>query len=290
MKDYVIITDATCDLPEEIVEELGIKVIPMEFELNGRVYQHYPDAREMKFRDFYERLRAGEMPKTSQINGVTYWRYFEPELQAGKDILYIAFSSGLSGTYQASLLASEDLKEKYPDSRIVCIDSLCACIGLGLLVYTAVQQKLKGATLDELADWILRNRCRVCHWFVVEDLNHLRKGGRISMAAAVAGTALGIKPVLHVDNEGHLVAVYKVRGRKKGMDTLLQQMEKTGENVRDQVIFVAHADCREDAKELRQMIKSSMHPKEIYMNYVGPIIGTHTGPGMLALVFFGTER
>ncbi len=290
MREYQLVTDATCDLPASVLEQMNIGVIPMEFEMAGNVYNHYPDAREMDFHDFYEEIRCGRMPKTSQINRETYFRFFEPILKAGKDILYLVFSSGLSGTYQASVLAAEELEEKYPDQRIICVDSKSASIGEGLLVYAAAVQRDKGLSIDELADWLTRNRNHVCHWFTVDDLNHLRRGGRISSVAAVAGTALGIKPILKVDDEGHLVSAYKVRGRKKAMDTLVEKVEKTAINPKEQVIIIGHADCYEDAKTLKHLLKSKIRVKDTIISYIGPIIGTHTGPGMLALVFFGTER
>ncbi len=290
MKEYKLMTDATCDLPASILEQMNIGVIPMEFEMAGEVYRHFPDGREMGFHEFYEKVREGEMPKTSQINRMTYFKYFEPILKEGKDILYIAFSSGLSGTYQASVLAAEELEEKYPERRVVCVDSRSASVGEGLLVYAAALQKNKGITVDALADWVVRNRGHVCHWFTVDDLNHLRRGGRISPVMAVAGSALGIKPVLRVDDEGNLVTAFKVRGRKKAMESILEQMEKTAINPKEQVVIIAHGDCKEDAKSLKQMVKSRFHVKDEIISYVGPIIGTHTGPGMLALVFFGTER
>lgn len=290
MRDYAILTDATCDLSPDILKELEIAVIPMEFEMGGKIYQQYPDAREMDLHTFYDRIREGEMPKTTQINSLTYYKYFEDALQQDKDVLYICFSSGLSGTYQAALLAAQDMMEKYPEQKVICVDSLCASVGEGLLAYLAAQQKRNGLSIEQLADWITENRFHICHWFMVDDLNHLRRGGRISSVAAIAGSALGIKPILHIDEEGKLIPIYKVRGRKKGMERLIACLEETIIPAETDMMFIVHGDCKEDAKELKQMIKSKMHGKDIQIEYVGPIIGAHTGPGILAVVYFGTKR
>ena len=222
--DYVIITDATCDLPVKMAENLGVIVIPMEFTMNGKIYTHYPDAHEMDFHTFYERTKNGEMSVTSQINGITYEKYFEPVLKAGKDILYIAFSSGLSGTYQASVIAVNELQKRYPRRKLFSVDSKAASVGEGMLVYAAVQKKDEGMDIDGLKTWVEQKRDHVCHWFTVDDLNHLKRGGRVSSVTAVVGTALGIKPVLHVDVEGNLIPVFNVRGSKKYLETLVESM------------------------------------------------------------------
>lgn len=290
MKEYVILTDATCDLPPDLLDEMGIGVIPMEFEMNGEIFTHYPDARQMGLHEFYERIRQGQMPKTTQINRSEYEKYFESVLCTGRDVFYLCFSSGLSGTYQASLLVAEELKEKYPENRVVVADSRAAAIGEGILVLAAAQEKEKGRSIDSLAEWVTEYREHICHWFMVDDLNHLRRGGRISSVAALAGSALGIKPILHVDEKGELPLVYKVRGRKKGMEKLLEIMEKTIVNPEDQTIYIVHADCLEDAKELKQLVKSKVHAKNYRTVCLGPIIGTHTGPGLLALIYLGTQK
>jgi DegV family protein with EDD domain len=285
-----MITDATCDIPAGLLEKMDIDVIPMEFQIDGKSYLHYPDAREMDFHEFYERMRNGQMPTTSQINMVTYNRCFEPALIAGKDVLYICFSSKLSGTYQASLLAAKDLQEKYPNNKIICVDSRAASIGEGLLVFAAYQKKRGGMPLEELAKWVDKNSYHVCHSFMVDDLNHLRRGGRISAVSAIAGCALGIKPLLHVDNEGYLVATAKVRGRKKAIEQMVSRMERNCVSPKEQTIIVAHGDCPEDAEYVKELLKERLHVKDVFTGYVGPIIGTHTGPGMLAFVYFGTEK
>jgi DegV family protein with EDD domain len=290
LKDYVIITDATSDIPIETVKELGVEVIPMEFEMGGRSYRHFPDCRDMDLSDFYSRMRAGQMPTTTQINCTTYNSYFEPLLKEGKDILYICFSSGLSGTYQTCQIAINDLAEKYPQNKVVCVDSRSATLGEGLLVIATVQKKREGMPLAELARWVENSRFHVCHWFTVDDLNHLRRGGRISAVSAVAGSALGIKPILHIDNDGHLIPMAKVRGRKKSLDYLVDRMTKSCVCPKEQIAYIVHCDCLDGANYVASSVKERLHVKDVVINFVGPIIGTHTGPGMVGLIFFGTER
>lgn len=290
MNDYVIITDATCDLPASMAENLGITVIPMEFTMSGQVYTHYPDAHEMDFHTFYERTKNGEMSVTSQINGVTYEQYFEPVLKAGKDILYIAFSSELSGTYQASTITAGELLERYPERKLFCVDSKAASVGEGMLIYAAVQKKNEGLSVDELKIWVEQNRDHACHWFTVDDLNHLKRGGRVSAVTAVVGTALGIKPVLHVDSNGDLIPVANIRGRKKSLETLVEHMEKTCVNPEDQTVFIGHGDDMEAAKYIKSLVQEKFRVKDIIITDMGPIIGAHTGCGIAALFFFGTEK
>lgn len=290
MNNYALITDATCDLPADILEKWNVGVIPMEFQIGGSLYQHYPDAREMSFVEFYQRMADGERPSTSQINHMTYLNYFEKVLETGKDILYLSFTSALSGTYQASCLAARDLEEKYPGRRIVCVDSLCASIGQALFVLLAARKKQEGLTIDEMVAWAEQSHLHVAQWFTVDDLNHLRRGGRISSVAAVAGTALGIKPILHVDSEGKLVAAMKVRGRRKSMDTLIDRIAQTAINPAEQTILVGHGNSEKDAKQLKQEIRDRFRPKEIILCDIGPVIGAHVGPGMLAVAFWASEN
>ncbi|HIR57994.1 MAG TPA: DegV family protein [Candidatus Gallacutalibacter pullicola] len=290
MKEYVILTDATCDLSPELLDEMGIGVIPMEFEMGGEIFTHYPDARQMGLHEFYDRIRQGQMPKTTQINRSVYEKYFGEILSTGRDILYVCFSSGLSGTYQASRLVAEEMEKNYPGSRIVIVDSRAASVGEGMLALAAVQEKEKGLSIDEVASRLESLRDHVCHWFMVDDLNHLHRGGRVSAMTAFAGSALGIKPILRVDEKGELPLVHKVRGRKKGMEKLLEIMENTITDPENQTVYIVHADCPEDAKELRRLVKSKVHAKEYQTVCLGPIIGTHTGPGLLALIYFGTEK
>ena len=290
MCDYCIVTDSTCDLPANIAAEMELEIIPMEFQIDGKTYLNYPDGREYDFHAFYDVLRAGNTSITSQVNYHTFIETFTPILESGKDILYIAFSSGLSGTYNGSLIAAGDLMEKYPDRKVICVDSLAASVGEGLLVYTAAKKKAEGLSLEELAKWVEDNRLHLCHWFTVDDLNHLKRGGRVSPAVAIIGTALGIKPVLHVDNEGHLIPVSKVRGRRKSLDALVEQMVKTCTQPEGQTIFIGHGDAKEDAEYVAKLVRQKLKVKTVILNFIGPVIGSHSGPGTIALFFFGTER
>lgn len=290
MRNYVIVTDSTSDLPEEIISNLGIKVIPLTFEIEGKSYLDHPKDSEMNFHDFYERLRNGERSVTSLINAGTFIEEFSPILKDGFDILYIAFSSALSGTYNSCMIAIDELKGTYSDAKIIAIDSKCASVGEGLLVYSAAKKKEAGMNIEDLQDWIQQNMLKVCHWFTVDDLNHLKRGGRVSALSATIGTALNIKPVLHVDNEGRLIAMEKVRGRKKSIVELLHHMVKTCINPEEQTVFIGHGDTKEDAEFLADLIREKLPVKEIIITYVGPVVGTHSGPGTIALFFFGTER
>ncbi len=290
MRDYCIVTDSTCDLPANIVTDLGITVIPMEFQLDGTTYLNYPDGRDYDFHAFYDALRAGKASTTSQVNYQTFLDTFTPILESGRDILYLAFSSGLSGTYNGSVIAANDLMEKYPGSKVISVDTLAASVGEGLLVYTAAKKREEGLSLDELAQWVTDNRLHLCHWFTVDDLNHLKRGGRVSPAVAIIGTALGIKPVMHVDDEGHLIPVSKVRGRRKSLDALVEHMAETCDKPESQTIFIGHGDSKEDAEYVAKLVRQKFKVKNIILNYIGPVIGSHSGPGTLALFFFGTHR
>ncbi len=290
MRDYCIVTDSTCDLPANIVTDLGITVIPMEFQLDGTTYLNYPDGRDYDFHAFYDALRAGKASTTSQVNYQTFLDTFTPILESGRDILYLAFSSGLSGTYNGSVIAANDLMEKYPGSKVISVDTLAASVGEGLLVYAAAKKREEGLSLDELAQWVTDNRLHLCHWFTVDDLNHLKRGGRISPAVAIIGTALGIKPVMHVDDEGHLIPVSKVRGRRKSLDALVEHMAETCDKPESQTIFIGHGDSKEDAEYVAKLVRQKFKVKNIILNYIGPVIGSHSGPGTLALFFFGTHR
>ncbi len=290
MNDYVIITDSACDLPQEMADALELQVIPLLFTIKGQEHSNYLDGREMSAKEFYQMVRGGESATTSAVNINTYNEVIEPLLQAGKDVLVIAFSSGLSNTCNASMLAVRELSEKYPDRKVYSVDSLAACMGQGLLVYHAAMMRKQGAGIDEVRDWLENNRLRLCHWFTVDDLNHLKRGGRVSAATALLGTMLGIKPVLHVDDEGHLINMSKVRGRQAALSALVDHMAETAEKPEEQMIFISHGDCEKDARKVAEMIRERMQVKDIVINYIGPVIGAHSGPGTVALFFLGSCR
>ena len=290
MSEYVLITDSSADLSQEMVQELGVTVLPLSFTIQGKTYRNYPDNREMDLPLFYDMLRAGELATTSAVNVAEYTQAVEPILQEGKDVLILAFSSGLSSTYQASVLAAGELREKYPDRKIYTVDTLCASLGQGLLVYLAAQEQRKGKSIEEVRDWAEETKLHLCHQFTVVDLHFVKRGGRISATTAVVGSMLQIKPVLHVDNEGHLINIGKARGRQASLKALVDKMEKTVTEEGRKTVFISHGDCRKDAVTVADMVRERFGTQDIRINFVGPVIGAHSGPGTLALFYLGTER
>ena len=290
MSDYVIMTDSTCDITQEMADRLGVTVIPLSFIMDGKTYFGSLNQQTISTHDFYTKLKQGDKVSTAQVNAEEFIADFEPVLKKGIDILYIAFSSGLSGTYQSAVIAQKELAEKYPERTIMVFDSLCASMGEGLLVYLAAQKRAEGFLLQEVHDWLKANALHLAHWFTVDDLNHLKRGGRISAGAAFVGTMLGIKPVLHVDNEGHLIPVSKVRGRRASLDALVKKMQETAIHPENQTVFISHGNCEEDAEYVKTQIENKMGITQFAMNVIGPIIGAHAGPGTVALFFLATER
>lgn len=284
---YVIVSGATGDMPQSVIEEFGIHVIPMDVRVGEQDFLYHPDEKELTCKEFYTKLSAGEESVTSQITPIVFKEVFESYLKAGKDVLYIAFSSGLSGTYNSACLIAEDLKEQYPERKLVCIDSLCASIGEGFLVYLAGKLRKEGKSFEEVVEFVTENRRSVCHWFSVDDLLHLKRGGRLSGFEAAVGTALKIKPVLSVDREGKLTVVAKVRGTKKGMDYLKERLINDGIDTANQTVMVGHADVPEIAEQLKEQLLAEGLVEDVIISNVGPIIGTHVGSGMFALVFLG---
>ena len=290
MSEFVLMTDSSADLSQEMVQELGVTVLPLSFTIQGKVYRNYPDNWEMDLPLFYDMLRAGELATTSAVNVAEYTQAVEPILQEKKDVLILAFSSGLSSTYQASVLAAEELRGKYPDRKIYTVDTLCASLGQGLLVYLAAQEQRKGKSIEEVRDWAEETKLHLCHQFTVDDLHFLKRGGRISATTAVVGSMLQIKPVLHVDNEGHLINIGKARGRQASLKALVDKMEKTVTEEGRKTVFISHGDCRKDAVTVADMVRERFGTQDIRINFVGPVIGAHSGPGTLALFYLGTER
>ena len=286
---YVIFTESTGDLTPALIEAADLRVLPMAFTLDGKDYRNYPDGREMPAHDYYEKLRGGSLCTTSQVTMLEFQQAFTPVLEAGQDILYLAFSSGLSGTYQSGCIAAEELKEKFPGRRIVCVDSLQASMGEGLFCYLVGKKRCQGADLDTAADYARQIAPQVCAWFTVDDLMFLKRGGRVSGAAAVAGTLLGIKPVLHVDEEGHLIPKEKVRGRRASLDALVKHFEATALDKTGGTVFISHGDCADDARYVIDKLRA-LGVSDIEMGEIGPVIGAHSGPGTVALFWLGSAR
>lgn len=291
MSNYVLLTDSTSDISQKLADEIGVaEVLPLQFEMDGLTYRNFADEREMSSEEFYDAMRGGKMPKTSQIGVNDFCEYFTKFLDKGQDILYLAFSSGLSGTYSSSLVAIEELKEKYPQRKIISVDTLAASMGEGLLVYYAAKKKKEGLGLEELAQWVEDNKLHLCHWFTVDDLHHLKRGGRISAATAIVGSALNIKPVLHVDDEGHLMNVSKARGRKASLNAMIEKMAETY-TVGWDTIMISQGSCRSDADYIASEVKKRCKGiKRVIIGNIGPVIGAHTGPGVIALFFMGEHR
>ena len=289
MSEYVITTDNNSDLPEKYLKDHGVGCMYLSYSMDGKNYTH---GNFLPEHEFYEAMRNGSMPTTAQVNPENAKALLEPYLKEGKDILHIAFSSGLSGTYNSSRIAAEELMEEYPDRRIIVVDSLSASLGQGLLVWLAQQKKELGQTLEDVADWVEKNKLKMVHLFTVDDLNHLYRGGRVSRTTAIVGSMLNIKPVLHVDNEGKLTAIGKVRGRKKALQELVKLMdEKIGSFGADcDTIFISHGDCEQDAQYVAAKVKEKYNIKNIIINQVGATIGAHSGPGTMALFFVGDVR
>ena len=290
MSEYVIMTDSSCDLPAKMADDMGIFVLPLSVYIEDKKYFNYLDEREIAFSEIYAKLRTKCPAKTSAINMNDFLVPMEEILSSGKDLLYIGFSSGLSGTYNAGAAAAQEMAEKYPERKVYAVDSLCASMGQGLLIYHAWQYKQAGESIEQVRDWVIDNRLHLCHYFTIDDLMFLKRGGRISGATAVVGSMLSIKPVMHVDNEGHLIKIGTARGRKASIRALADGAGKLGIDLENQVIFISHGDCLDDAEYLANIMRERYHVKDVVISYVGPVIGAHSGPGTVALFFLGTER
>ncbi|MBQ9762667.1 MAG: DegV family protein [Oscillospiraceae bacterium] len=286
MSNYKIITDSCCDLPVEKIQALDLTVIPLNLLFRG---ESRLDAVSDEIKEVYDGLRAGEAATTSAVNPEGWASVIEPVLKAGQDALVLCFSSGLSTTYQSAVIAANELKETYPDRTINVVDTLCASLGQGLLVWLACDKRDAGFSLSELTDWVENNKLNLCQWFTVDDLMYLKRGGRVSAATALVGTMLKIKPVLHVDAEGHLINVSKVRGRKASIQALAAKAAELGIDGYKERVAICHGDCIEDAKYLESLLKEQ-GVKEIFIGYTGAVIGSHSGPGTLAMFFLGKER
>lgn len=287
MNHFKIITDSACDLPDDMLQSLQVDKISLNVLYRGETHA---DTVGEGIKELYDSLRAGEVATTSAVNPEGWISIMEPALRAGSDVLALAFSSGLSTTYQSAVIAAKDLLERYPDRRIYVVDTLCASLGQGLLVWYACRKRDAGMDLEAVRDWVEENKLHLCHWFTVDDLMFLKRGGRVSATTALVGTMLQIKPVLHVDDEGHLINVSKARGRKASIDALAKKVAELGEGFDNETMFISHGDCVEDANYLAQVLKETYGVRHIHINHVGAVIGSHAGPGVLALFFLGKHR
>ena len=282
---FKIITDSCCDLAE-LAAGLDLTVVPLSVEMDGNVYTEG----DMTPKELYDHLRAGKMPKTSAVNPDGWARYIRPVLEGGEDALVITFSSGLSATYQSAVIAAEELHDEFPDRKIIVIDSLCAAAGQGLLVYSAAQRRAEGKSIEETAAWVEAHKRSLCHWVTVEDLMHLKRGGRVSAATAVVGTMLSIKPIIRVDMGGKLESVGKARGRKASLNHILDRMAETFVPEMNDTVFIGHGDCPADAEYLAQQVRERFGVKNVIIRYVGAVIGSHTGPGVAVVFYYGKNR
>ena len=287
MPDYQIITDSGSDLSTGMLQNLNVKKVSLSVLFKG---ENRLDSVDEGIKEFYDGLRAGEVATTSAVNPEGWKGVIEPVFQAGQNALILAFSSGLSTTYQSAVIAAEELMEQYPDRKAYVADTLCASLGEGLLVYYACRKRDEGLSLEALRDWVEENKLNLCHWFTVDDLMFLKRGGRVSATTALVGTMLQIKPILHVDDEGHLINVSKARGRRAAIDALAKKVGELGEGFDNETMFISHGDCPEDTEYLASILKEKYGVKHVHMGHVGAVIGSHAGPGVLALFFLGKHR
>ena len=288
--NYQIFTDAMADLDDIMLSGLPhIEIISMDIEVDGKLFTYGPQG-NLSVKEFYEMQRNDKFANTSQVTPDVFKRSFEPYLKQGKDILYLGFSSGMSGTMNSANIAKLELEEHYPDRKVLCIDTLCASVGEGFLVMEAARRQEAGISLLELTDWVMEHRLEVCHWFTIDTFKHLQHGGRVSAVSAMAGTVLNIKPLLHVDKEGKLDVAGKPRGSKQALKIKLQHMEEGWNPALGKLVVIGHGDDIQAAETLKEEVASQFPEAEIYIADIGPVIGSHTGPGMVALIYWGNNR
>ncbi len=290
MRDFIIVTDSACDLSDDLAKSLDLEVLPLKFVIDGVEYPDYLDHRSMAPKDFYDRVRKGMMPSTAQVNVQEYVDVCEKLIKAQKDILILTFSSALSGTYNSARLAVEQLRESYPTFKIHLVDTLAASLGQGLIVSKAGKMRKQGYSIEQVRDEVEKTKLNLAHWFTVSDINHLKRGGRISSTAAVVANLLNINPILHVSDEGKLIARTKVIGRKKALHALFNKMKETYNPLLHKTVFISHGDDIDAANMLKDMILSELDCEVELINYIGPVIGAHSGPNTIALFFYATSR
>ena len=290
MRNFVIVTDSACDLDQALVSELQVDVLPLTLTVNGKNYAHYPDEREIKNADFYNMMREGATPTTAAVSVGVFEEYFRSYAKEGKDVLYLGFSSGLSATWHSGHLAAQTVMEEFPERKILTVDSLCASLGQGLFVYLVAKKAEEGGSIEEIQKYAIELAPHICHSFTVDDLVYLKRGGRVSAATALVGGLLSIKPLLHVDNAGHLISIGKSRGRKASIMALTNYLNGRELPETKELAFICHGDCLGDAQMLSEILKNDLGFKKVIIGYTGPVIGAHSGPGTLALFFVGGNR
>ena len=287
MRDYIITVNSTVDLPKEWLAERGVPVAPLKYTIDGETYT---DMEGLSAKEFFAKLREGKMSVTSQVNPEEAAAMLEPYVKEGKDVLHLGFSSGLSGTLNSMRIGAEMLQEKYPDAKIIVIDTLCACLGEGILLYYALKEKAKGKTIEEVAQWAEENKLHVCHNVTVDDLNHLHRGGRVSKTTAVLGTLVQIKPIIHMDDNGTLQVIGKERGRKKSLNKIVDMAVEQSKGWENDIVMITHGDCIEDAEYVAKLVREKMDIDNILINNIGTVIRSHTGPGVVAVFCMGNKR
>ena len=287
MRDYVITVNSTVDLPKEWLKERHVPVVPLRYTIDGMTYT---DMEGLSAKEFFAKLREGKMSVTSQVNPEEAAEALEPYVKEGKDILHLGFSSGLSGTLNSMRIGAQMLEEKYPGSKVIVIDTLCACLGEGLLLYYALKEKAKEKTIEEVAQWVEDNKLHICHNVTVDDLNHLHRGGRVSKTTAVIGTLVQIKPIIHMDNAGKLQVIGKERGRKKSLNKIVDMAAVQSRGWENDIVMITHGDCIEDAEYVAKLVREKMGIDNILINNIGTVIGSHTGPGVVAVFCMGNKR
>lgn len=287
MRDYIITVNSTVDTGKEWLEERNVPVIPLKYTIDG---QEYTDMYGLSDKEFFQKLREGKMSVTSQINPEEAKKMLEPYVKEGKDVLHLAFSSALSGTCNSMKIAAEELQEEYPEAKVIVVDTLCACMGEAMLLYYALKQKEAGKTIEEVAQWAEENKLHVCHNVTVDDLFHLHRGGRVSKTAAVLGTMVKVKPIIHMDDNGALQVIGKERGRKKSLHKIVDMAVERSEGWDNEIIMITHGDCLEDAEYVAKLVREKMGVENVFIHNIGTVIGSHTGPGVVATFCMGNKR
>ncbi len=287
MRDYIITVNSTVDTGKEWLKERNVPVIPLKYTIDG---QEYTDMYGLSDKEFFQKLREGKMSVTSQINPEEAKEMLEPYVKEGKDVLHLAFSSALSGTCNSMKIAAEELQEEYPEAKVIVVDTLCACMGEAMLLYYALKQKEAGKAIEEVAQWAEENKLHVCHNVTVDDLFHLHRGGRVSKTAAVLGTMVKVKPIIHMDDNGALQVIGKERGRKKSLHKIVDMAVERSEGWDNEIIMITHGDCLEDAEYVAKLVREKMGVENVLIHNIGTVIGSHTGPGVVATFCMGNKR